>query len=127
MKGEFITYDAESCGVRDSATPSMHIAKYGIISMNASAVNLIGLQPGDKIKFFQSKGKPKEWFMAKVDEGGFAVRKPYDKKSKGLMLNTSFTVKSLMRALNQTKGFNVTLGCEPDEDKWWSLITAGVK
>ncbi len=126
MKGEFITYDEVSCGSRTSA-PSMHFSKYGVISLNQSAVNLTGLTPGDQIKFFQSKGRPKEWFFAKVKEGGFPIRKAYDKKCKTIMLNNSFTCKSIMRALNVSKGFNVLIGTEPDEEGWWSLITSGVK
>jgi hypothetical protein len=127
MKGEFITYDALNCGIRDAATPTMHFSKQGVISLNAGAVTLTGLKPGDKIKFFQSKGRPKEWYFAKVTEGGFPIRKAYDKASKGLMLNNAFTSQSIMRALSVNKGFKVQIGSQPDEDGWWSLITAGVK
>ena len=55
MKGEFIIYDALSSGAKASAVPIMHFAKGGVISINASAVNAIGLKAGDRIKFFQSK------------------------------------------------------------------------
>lgn len=126
MKGEFITYDTVSCGSY-VGTPSMHFSKYGVISINQSAVNLTGLNVGDKIKFLQSKARPKEWFFVKTEEGGFPIRKAYDKKCKTVMLNNSFTCKSIMRALNVSKGFNVMIGLEPDEDGWWSLITSGVK
>jgi hypothetical protein len=136
MKGEFITYDALVGGTKASATPQVNFAKGGVISFNGSSVNLIGLQPGDKIKFFQSKKNPKEWYFAKdkisakneIDQtGGLTIRKAYDKASKGVMTNSSFTVKSIMKALNMNKGFRVQIGSEPDEDGWWSLITSGVK
>jgi hypothetical protein len=127
MKGEFIIYDATSCGTKNSLTPTVHFGKSGLISFSRGALNLIGLQPGDKIKFFQSKKSPKEWYLAKVENEGFTLRKAYDKKSKTLMLNNAFTVKSIMNALNLSKGTNVKIGSEPDEDGWWSLITSGVK
>lgn len=127
MKGEFIIYDALSSGSKDSATPTMHFAKTGVISLNGSAVKLLGLQPGDQIKFFQSKGRPKEWFFAKVDKEGFTIRKAYDKAAKGLMLNNALTSKAFMNALNLSKGTKVRIGSEPDADGWWSLITSGVK
>jgi len=126
MKGEFNVYDVMSSGARDSATPSMHFSKSGVISVNAGAVKLLDLHPGDTIKFYQMKSDPKEWFFAKTI-GGFKVRKAYDKASKGLMLNSAFTCKSIMRALNMNKGFKVQIGSEPDDDGWWSLITARVK
>ena len=127
MKGEFITYDALSSGSKDSATPTMHFTKTGVISFNGSAVKLLGLQPEDQVKFFQSKGRPKEWFFAKVKEEGFIIRKAYDKAAKGLMLNNALTCKALMNALNITKGIKVRIGSEPDAEGWWSLITSGVK
>ena len=127
MKGEFITYDALSSGAKASATPIMHFAKTGVISFNGSAVNLVGLKKGDNIKFFQSGKNPKEWYFAKVEKDGFPVRNVYDKASKGLMLNNSFTCKSIMKALNVSKGFKVQIGSEPDAEGWWSLITSGVK
>lgn len=135
MKGDFFTYDAVSSGTRASATPQMHFAKGGVISINASAVNAIDLQAGDKIKFFQSKKNMKEWYFAKdqtsanakAENSGLTVRKAYDKKSRDLMLNSAFTVKSIMRALNVSKGFKVQIGSEPDEEGMWSLITSGVK
>lgn len=127
MKGEFISYDALSCGTKDSATPTLHFAMTGVISINAAAVTLIDLQIGDQVKLLQSKGRPKEWYLAKVKEGGFRLRKVYTKASKGLMLNNAFTVKAIMRALNVSKGFKVTIGCEPDAEGWWSLITAAMK
>lgn len=127
MKGEFIIYDAASCGTKSSATPTVHFGKSGLISVSQGALKLIGIKTGDNIKFFQSKGKPKEWFLAKVENGGFPLREAYDKKSKTLMLNNAYTVKSIMASLNVSKGFNVKIGCEPDEDGWWSLITSGVK
>ena len=133
MKGEFITYDALSSGAKASAVPIMYFAKGGVISINASAVNAIGLKAGDRIKFFQSKRSLKEWFFAKdsssanEESQGLTIRKAYDKKSKGLILNSAFTVKSIMRALSVSRGFKVQIGSEPDEDGWWSLITSGVK
>ena len=75
----------------------------------------------------------KEWFFAKdsssanEESQGLTIRKAYDKKSKGLMLNSAFTVKSIMRALSVSRGFKVQIGSEHDEDGWWSLITSGVK
>lgn len=127
MKGEFITYDSASCGTKDSATPTVHFAMTGVISLNAAAVNLIGLKPGDNIKFLQSKGRPKDWFLTKVDKDGFPIRKVYSKTSKGLMVNNAFTVKSIMKALNISKAVKIQIGCEHDEDGWWSLITSAVK
>ncbi|MCJ7819627.1 MAG: hypothetical protein MUP53_00365 [Bacteroidales bacterium] len=133
MKGEFITYDALNSGAKASTVPITHFAKGGVISINASAVNAIGLKAGDQIKFFQSKKNPKEWYFAKdpssvnAEGQGLTIRKAYDKKSNGLMLNSSFTVKSIMRAMNVSKGFKVQIGSEPDADGWWSLITSGVK
>lgn len=127
MKEEFITYDALSCGTKNSATPMMHFSKAGVISFNSGAANSIGLKSGDMIKLFQMQRNPKEWFFAKVEKGGFLLRKAYDKASKGLMVNNAFTVGSIMKALNVNKSFKVQIGSEPDEDGWWSLITSGVK
>jgi hypothetical protein len=135
MKGEFITYDAMNSGAKASAAPTMHFAKQGIISFNGSAVNATGLKAGDKIRFFQSKKNPREWYFAKdsssanskEENPGLVIRKAYDKAAKGLMLNSAFTVKSIMRALNIDKTFKVQIGSEPDGDGWWSLITSGVK
>lgn len=127
MKGEFITYDALSSGTGSTQAPKLHVAKYGVISINASAVNLIGLKKGDQVKLIQNKQKTKDWYLTTVKEGGLVLRSPYDKKSKGLIFNCSSAAKAMMISLNLPKGFNVSIGKEPDEDGWWSLITSAVK
>ncbi len=125
MKGEFISFDQENCRCKDAA-PKVHFAHYGLISLNESAVNLIGLKPGDRIRLLQNKRNPKEWFLSK-DTSGFVLRKAYDKKCKSLIVNNAFAVKALASALGKDKSFAVKLGLQPDGDGWWSLITSGVK
>jgi hypothetical protein len=125
MKGEFNSFDPESCGHSHTA-PLMHFSASGVISLNSSAVKLLNLQAGDCIKLLNSKRNPKEWYVLKFKDG-FLLKKAYDKKCKSLMTNNSFTCKAIMTALNKDKGFNIKIGLQPDEDGWWSLITSGVK
>jgi hypothetical protein len=125
MKGEFESFDIESCKGRDGS-PKLHFSASGVITINAAAVTLTGLKTGNKVRLLKSKRNPKEWYMSR-DDKGFPLRSQYDKKCKGLMFNSAITVKALMHALNVNKGFGVRIGLQPDEDGWWSLITSEIK
>jgi hypothetical protein len=70
--------------------------KNGVISINKSAADLIGLKSGAKVTLAQDKKEPENWYLF-IDPNGFEVRVS---KSKGFIFNH----RSLQRAFIQCFG-----------------------
>jgi bifunctional DNA-binding transcriptional regulator/antitoxin component of YhaV-PrlF toxin-antitoxin module len=71
--------------------------KHGTIAINKGASELIGLNAGDKVEFYQDTESIEDWYIAKTDdEYGFPLRK----SGAGLVLNNA----KVARAITESAG-----------------------
>lgn len=111
--------------------PRISFSKGGVININATACELIGLKPSDKITLAQDEEDPVNWYIYK-NEKGFELRSAYDKK--GVLFNHNSLTKEIMKAIeyDDTLSHNFIIAGQAttikgDKTKYWGiLVTAKV-
>lgn len=110
-----------------SRLPSVNIGyTSGIIYFNESAKQLTNIKAGDKIEFLQDEDNPKDWYLAK-SENGFEVRDK--KKSKGVLVQSSKIVKELLHSIDVYKPATMRIAeaIPFDGRKLFPIITKSAK
>jgi hypothetical protein len=82
---ELITYDATN--IKSKARGKLIITlnnKHGHISISNDASKMMGLREGSHVKFHQDKNSPEDWYIEKVEEGGFEVQGKMNKKGRDI-------------------------------------------
>jgi hypothetical protein len=72
---EFNTENCTGLRTRTSAPAITVDTKTGCNRINGAASELIGLSDGDQVKFHQDEDEEGDWYMEKVKDGGFELRK----------------------------------------------------
>jgi len=83
---------------RYDVLPAISFWKRGIIRFNQPAVNLLGLQAGDKVAFYQDADRPADWYVKKWQDG--AVLRHY-RGNKGLICNFSEVAKQILEMVKK--------------------------
>lgn len=71
-------FNSENCSgfSKRSSAPSIAIdTKVGCNRINREACERLGLKEGDQVKFHQDEEEEADWYIEKVSEGGFSLRK----------------------------------------------------
>lgn len=87
-------FNAENCAGLGKRTTSPAISldtKVGCNRINAAACSLLGLQEGDQVKFHQDQEEEADWYIEKVADGGFTVRK--NNNTNALIFNSTVLAK----------------------------------
>ena len=107
--------------------PFVSFMKTGLILLNKPAALLLGVEPGDQVQFLQDTENPTDWYIEKVNEDGFTLRR---NAAGGLILN-SLPIKKIMF---ESVGYDaaqgkVTIGEQVQMGKriLYTLVTAKLK
>jgi hypothetical protein len=120
-------YDASVQSTR-TGEPRISFDDKGVIRINKTAVQAIGLKAGDKVSFLQDEENPTDWYLSK-DKDGFPTRDVND--SGGLVINSSKTrndfYASLFEANEEEGRRSFPLAIEPEKNNGmllYAILTA---
>lgn len=54
--------------------PRVNITRVGRFSFNKPAMQLLSIGDNDQVEFYQDEGDPQNWYISKVDKGGFVLK-----------------------------------------------------
>lgn len=107
--------------------PFVSFMKTGLILISKPAAQLLGVEAGDQIQFLQDTDNPKDWYIEKVKEDGFTLRR----NAAGGLITNSLPIKKIMF---ESVGYDgeqgkVTIGEEVQMGKriLHTLVTAKLK
>jgi hypothetical protein len=104
--------------------------KNGLFNINREVCDLIGLGDGDSVVFHQDQEDEQNWYLEKVKEKGFSVRKK-ENVTKGVIFNNT----TLARAIAKSVAFEGASGrllvagkfTEFQRRKLWGIITTSLR
>lgn len=74
---------------RDGLSPRIRVnTKAGLFGFNENGCKLLGVKSGDQVVVFQDQDSPTDWYIEKVEKGGFIVRASKTKSNTGLWFNS---------------------------------------
>lgn len=131
---ELLEFNAENCVTvqRRSSTPFVSINfKKGLLSINKAAAEKMDLNDGDQVKFHQDKKDPENWYIEKVKEGGFVLRKQSGESAKSLLFNNSTIADKISGSVDFTESFGrVMLAGQPtkfEKRTLWGLLVIALR
>ena len=102
----------------------------GLITLNASAADMLGVLNGGRVIFLQDEDSPEDWFIKKSDgQEAFELRPGKNKTS--MDLNSSHIVKRILDSAKNGKQFAAATfriqknPVEIENEKLYLIITAG--
>jgi hypothetical protein len=113
-----------------SKAPSITIdTKIGCNRINGSACELMGLSEGDQIKLHQDEDEEADWYMEKVKDGGFTLRKG-PAGSSLLFNNTKLSKKIAESVAFEGRSGKCLIAGKPTEfqkRKLFGVLTSGLR
>lgn len=108
-------FNTENCVVVRNTLPSVTISKIGLLNLNNAACELIKLKEGDQVVFHQDEENTDNFYIEKVTDKGFALRRK-ESISAGLIFNNSSLANTLIKAMNyhdDKKSYRIILAGQP--------------
>lgn len=99
--------------------------KNGYLNFNGKAAAIIGLSKGDHFVILQDEQEPENWYIQKVDDGGFVLR---SKTPSGFCIQNASLVRAIMDSIgaNTDKTVRMLLAGQPTKDGkqlYWGILT----
>lgn len=69
----------------------------GLISISKQATALMSLEPGDQVEILQDEDNLQDWYICKVDTGGFTLR---DTPNSNLVFNSKAIVRAILESVD---------------------------
>ena len=109
-----------SRGVSD--IPYFSISRKGIIRLNTKAMDLLGVEPTDKINVYNDEERPADWYVEKTNEPeGLIMRKC---SGGGVICNSAGITGNILKALRIDKENTATMRIAPNPIEEGSTIYA---
>jgi len=122
------TFNTANTITRRGVNPRVRVNDKGTFYVNAGALNRMKLKTGDRIQFHQDEERGSDWYLEKTDDqAGFVLRAAASGSS--LIFSNQDIRNRIVESVNPqlTGSFDLMIGIEPVEGKYWPLITASLK
>ena len=109
---------------RGDERPTLSISPKGWMRFNKIAVERLGLEAGMRVKFYQDKKEPLDWYFKTSDEGA-QLRKEH-KKNGCLVFNFSLVAAKILAALKKDTAVLVRVATTPVDgvhEGYYAILT----
>ena len=120
-------FNTENVPTVRKTTPTIYLNyKSGLISINKSSSELMGLKDGDGVEFAQDEEEPESWYIFKSKSGGaFVLREDNGK----FMTNNSGIVRRILDSLSINFSCSPRIALEPEKINkvdMFAILTASI-
>ena len=121
---KLLIFDRNDLSARaENKKPALRIYKHQVV-LYPELCNIMGIEPGDRVKFAQDKDRPADWYLCKDNENGVVVKKYCKTKAMCAILGT------FLRAVPEHwRKQTILVGAEAvqlDGLDWYPMITAAL-
>lgn len=118
-------YTPDTVGKQKRGEAFVKMNLRGLIAFSAQAIEMIGLEKGDKIDFCRDEDRPHDWHVHVTKGNGFKVRQ--NGRSKQLSVNSAGMVRKIFSDTDTVESRETFMisnrPVELNGEKFWKIIT----
>jgi len=102
-------------------TASVYMNKKGLLNFSSEFVRQTGLEPGQKVNFYQDEKEPRDWYLQTDPHGDFELYQTSGLKS--LKLNSVALCEAITKSVGAELPISFKMAVEPTEPGLYAILT----